>query len=209
MSQPEKPRPSGWGDVTIQVTGKNVEASEAFQSYVTDRITGVLDKFFGPELSGHVRVEKERGRFHTQFSIRLKTGLLIAVRGDGADAYASADAAIERLEKRVRRYKRRIKNRHNATAAHVPVVETDAGGPAVQMEDERDELSGAKAPLIVAETQTSLRELPVSAAVLELDGTDRPFVLFRNAARGRINVVYRRADGNIGWIDPRGNPGAA
>jgi ribosomal subunit interface protein len=194
--------------MTIQVTGKNVGAGEAFQGYVTDKISVVLDKYIGPELFGHVRVEKAKTGFRTSCSLRLKTGLLLEAHGDGTDAYASADAALEHLEKRVRRYKRRLKSHHHGdvsvareTATNKYVVQT-ADDEAVDNATGHAEKTADTAPVIVAETEGAMRELSVSEAVMQLDLTDDAFLLFRNAAHGRINVVHRRADGNVGWIDP-------
>jgi ribosomal subunit interface protein len=194
--------------MTIQVTGKNVGAGEAFQGYVTDKISVVLDKYIGPELFGHVRVEKARTGFRTSCSLRLKTGLLLESQGEGADAYASADAALEHLEKRVRRYKRRLKSHHHGDVS--AARETATNRYVVQLEDEEavdnGPASAAKAvdagPVIVAESEGALKELSVSEAVMQLDLTDDAFLLFRNASHGRINVVHRRPDGNVGWIDP-------
>lgn len=196
--------------MTLQITGKNVEVGEAFQSYVAERIAVVLDKYIGPQLSGHVRVEKERGRFHTGCSVRLRTGLALEATGEGGDAYASTDAALDRLEKRVRRYKRRLKKHHShAPAGKTP--ETSGSDYVVQVSDEHD--SGGhdgsdEAPVIVAETELLIGELAVSEAVMRLDLTEAPFLVFRNAASGEINVVYRRPDGNVGWIDPKLNGSA-
>jgi ribosomal subunit interface protein len=192
--------------MTIQVTGKNVGAGEAFQGYVTDKIAVVLEKYIGPELFGHVRVEKAKPGFRTSCSLRLKTGLLLEAQGEGADAYASADAALEHLEKRVRRYKRRLKSHHHGGG--VAARETATNQYVVQVgEDEADDVehkaNGADpAPVIVAEKEGALRELSVGEAVMQLDLTDDAFLLFRNATHGRINVVHRRSDGNVGWIDP-------
>ena len=99
--------------MTLQVTGKNVDAGGAYQTYILDKVATILEKYIGPEISGHVRLEKERSTFRTNCSVRLRTGLLVEAHGSGGDAYASADAAIERLEKRVRRYKRRLKDHHH------------------------------------------------------------------------------------------------
>jgi ribosomal subunit interface protein len=198
--------------MTIQVTGKNVGAGEAFQGYVTDKISVVLDKYIGPELFGHVRVEKAKTGFRTSCSLRLKTGLLLESQGEGADAYASADNALEHLEKRVRRYKRRLKSHHHGDVE--AARETATNRYVVQLEDDEavDNTGGAvdhkpadTVPVIIAEAEGALRELSVSAAVMQLDLTDDAFLLFRNASHGRINVVHRRADGNVGWIDPEPN----
>jgi ribosomal subunit interface protein len=196
--------------MTLQVTGKNVEVGEAFQTYVADRLALVLGKYIGPQLSGHVRVEKERGRFHTGCSVRLRTGLELEATGEGGDAYASADSALDRLEKRVRRYKRRLK-KHHSHAQGEKAPETSASDYVVQVSEEQDSATHDgvdEAPVIVAETELRIGELAVSEAVMRLDLTEAPFLVFRNAANGEINVVYRRPDGNVGWIDPKLN-GAA
>jgi ribosomal subunit interface protein len=193
--------------MTIQVTGKNIGAGEAFQIYVTDKISDVLDKYIGPELSGHVRVEKSKIGFRTDCSLRLRTGLLVEAHGEGPDAYASADAAIERLDKRVRRYKRRLKSHHHR-ASDLAKGATDTNEYVVQIEEEVVGKDVAAAPVIVAESLGVLQELTVSEAVMQLDLTDKEFLLFRNAAHGRVSVVHRRPDGHVGWIDPQAD-GAA
>ncbi len=195
--------------MSIQVTGKNIDTGDALQVYVQDKIADVLEKYIGPEISGHVRVEKVRGIFKTSCSIRLRTGLLLEAEGSGGDAYASSDAAIARLDKRVRRYKRRLKDHHHGANGHATSAATrafqdvEALDSTVKLhEDEASEPSVEDAPVIVAETARVIRELPVSSAVMQLDLTDHAFLVFRNAASGELNVVYRRDDGNIGWIAP-------
>ncbi len=188
--------------MAIQVTGKNIGAGEAYQVYVTDKITDVLDKYIGPELSGHVRVEKSKTGFRTDCSLRLRTGLLIESHGEGIDAYASADAAIERLDKRVRRYKRRLKSHHHGEDETLR-RSTALSNYVVRIEEDDSAAAEGEGPVIVAETEGSLQEMTVREAVMQLDLTDHAFLLFRNAAHGRISVVHRRSDGNIGWIDPK------
>jgi ribosomal subunit interface protein len=199
--------------MSIQVTGKHIDTGEAYQAYVAEKINSVLNKYIGPEISGHVRVEKERGRFHTACSIRLLTGLLLEAHGEGDDAYASADAAVERMEKRVRRYKRRLKGHHNGAPHSSWAAQSAAADYVVQIDDEEAATADGAGPVIIAETARALREMPVSEAVMQLDLTEDHFLLFRNAASGEVNVVYRRPDGNVGWIDPGpattpGAPGA-
>lgn len=190
--------------MTIQVTGKNIDAGEAFQSYVVEKVNSVLEKYIGPEIAGHVRLEKERGRFHTNCSIKLRTGLTLEAHGEAGDAYASADAAVEHLEKRVRRYKRRLKSHHSgADARGAPVAETSATYRVLQVDDAEEVEPTTDNPVIIAESERTIRKLPVAEAVLQLDLIQAGFLVFRNAAHGGINVVYRREDGNIGWIDPQ------
>jgi len=193
--------------MTIQVTGKNINAGDAFQSYVIDKTRGLLEKYIGPEISGHVRVEKIRNQFSTDCSIRLRTGLLLEAHGSGDDAYGSADAALEKLEKRVRRYKRRLKNHHHGIGVG-EIRQSNADDFVVQVSDEAIENEQqSNDPVIIAETERSVQEVPVSEAVMQLDLTDEAFLVFRNAASGAVNIVYRRVDGNIGWINPGPAPG--
>ena len=193
--------------MSLQVTGKNIHVGESFQSYVGDKLDDAIDKDLGSYLAAHVRVEKERGRFITAASVRLRTGLTLESSGEGTDAYSSADAAFEHLEKRMRRYKRRLKNRHHgANQERQEAPATQAGDFHVELADDEHESAGVTNghdnPLVVAETERTIHELPVSEAVMRLDLTEDAFLVFRNGANGVINVVYRRADGNIGWIDP-------
>lgn len=188
--------------MTLQVTGKNIDVGAAYKSYIAEKLSTVLEKYIGQEISGHVRLERERGRFHTQCSIRLRTGLMLEAHGEGNDAYASADMAIERLDKRVRRYKRRIKS-HHAGRDSALIPENMARDTTFRVDGEDESEATGQHPVIIAETERSIRELPVSEAVMHLDLTESAFLVFKNAAHGQLNVVYRRADGHIGWIDPK------
>lgn len=188
--------------MTLQITGKNVEAGDAYQTYVSDKISAVLKKYLGREGDGHVRLAKERGLFKTHCSVRLASGLLLEAHGEGGDAYASADNALERLETRVRRYKGRLKSHSAASAgASRRKGDIDARDYVVSVADEEPHEEPKASPVIVAEAPHSIGELTVSEAVMKFDLTEAPFLIFRNAAHGGLNVVYRRPDGNIGWID--------
>ncbi|MFA5951631.1 MAG: ribosome-associated translation inhibitor RaiA [Hyphomicrobium sp.] len=192
----------------IQVTGKNVEAGDSFAAYVSEKIATVLGKYIGPDIKGHVRLEKARAQFRTQCSLHLRSGLTIEANGEGIDAYSSADAAVEHLETRIRRHKRRLKSHHhNGRDHHGSATEIAVPDYTVQMDHEDDEAHGSS-PIIIAESERGIQEMPVSEAVMQLDVTEKPFLLFRNAGHGELNVVYRRADGNIGWIDPKSGANA-
>lgn len=188
--------------MTLQITGKNVDAGDTYQAYVADKIRSVTKKYLGRELDGHIRLEKERGIFKTNCSVRLASGLLLEAHGEGGDAYASADSAVERLETRVRRYKGRLKS-HSAAAAAAGrrKGDIDARDYVVGVAEDAHVEEPATSPLIIAEAPHSIGELTVSEAVMNFDITEAPFLIFRNAAHGGLNVVYRRKDGNIGWID--------
>ena len=175
--------------MTLQVTGKNVDAGGAYQTYILDKVATILEKYIGPEISGHVRLEKERSTFRTNCSVRLRTGLLVEAHGSGGDAYASADAAIEHLEKRVRRYKRRLKDHHHGrqNGAALP-AELPARDYVLQLtDDEReDDNKPDQHPVIIAETELAIRELTVGEAVMHLDLGESPFLIFRKIFNYRL-----------------------
>ncbi len=195
--------------MTLQVTGKNVDAGEAYKDYISEKIGTVLEKYIGPELSGHVRLEKEKSSFRTDCSIRLRTGLLLETHGLGHDAYSSADAAVERLEKRVRRYKRRLKD-HHSRASEAAALSSLANDYVVQVnDDEADGATTADHPIIIAESERSVSMMSVGEAVMRLDLGESNVFVFRNAGNKQINVVYRRPDGNVGWVDLHSDGGAS
>lgn len=187
--------------MTTQVTGKNVEAGDAYSAYVGDKVRSVLQKYLARDVDSHVRLEKERGIFKTNCSVRLASGLLLEAHGEGGDAYSSADAAVHRLETRVRRYKGRLKGHSAGADSHRRKGVTDARDYVVSVENDEanDELDAN--PLIIAENEHAIGEMTVRDAVMQLDVSEAPFMIFRNAAHGGLNVVYRRPDGHIGWID--------
>ena len=166
--------------MTIQVTGKNLDVGEALRSYVQERVTHTVEKFIGRETMGHVRIEKERGEFRTDCTIHLWQGMS--------------------LEAQVRRYKRRLK-RHGGESSR---KHTPAADYVIQAAQDGREEHDEHNPVIIAEAETPVHEMAVSDAVMQMDLSDRSIVVFRNASHGEINVVYRRDDGNIGWIDPAG-----
>jgi ribosomal subunit interface protein len=187
--------------MTIQITGKNLAAGDAFQTYASDKIQTVLQKYLERVPEGHVRLERERGLFKTSCSIRLNGGLLLEANGEGGDAYSSVDTAAHRLETRVRRYKSRIKSHSSAAAAARRKADMEARDYVVTVgEDDQPEHVDAN-PLIIAEGQRNIGHMTVSEAVMQLDMSEAAFMIFKNAAHGGLNVVYRRNDGHIGWID--------
>jgi ribosomal subunit interface protein len=185
----------------FRVSGKNLDIGAALRERVNARIGEALAKYFDGGYSGHVTVEKEGFGFRTECAIHLDSGMVLHTEANAADAYASADQAAVRIEKRLRRYKRRLKDHHlargnGAAAINAPSYVIEA--PSHEGDDETAEFS----PVIIAESTTALKQLSVSEAVMELDMTGAPVVVFRHASHGHVNLVYRRPDGNIGWVDP-------
>jgi ribosomal subunit interface protein len=192
--------------MTIQITGKNLDAGNAFQTYASDKLHTVLRKYLDRVPDGHIRLERERGLFKTSCSVRLTSGLLLEAHGEGGDAYTSVDSATQRLETRVRRYKSRIKNHSSAEATARRKADMEARDYVVSLGDEEQPEHEGANPLIIAEGQRNIGHMTVSEAVMQLDLSEAPFMIFKNAAHGGLNVVYRRNDGNIGWIDAEGRP---
>jgi ribosomal subunit interface protein len=187
----------------FRVSGRNLDVGDALRQRVNDRIVEAVGKHF-QGYSGHVTVGREGFGFRTECAIHLPSGITLEAEAIAADAYASADQVAIRIEKRLRRYKRRLKDRQTATRSGGDGTEALAATSYVieAPEQESDEEVTEFNPVIIAESTTSLRTLPVSEAVLELDLTGAAVIVFRHAGHGRINIVYRRPDGHIGWIDP-------
>ncbi len=186
----------------IQVSGKNIELGDALQSHVTDKLSEGVRKYFDRGAEASVTFAREKREVECDVTAHLASGVFLAAHGRAGDAYGAFEESLEKLEKRIRRYKRRLKDHHAngkpplpAQAASFYVLEP------LKEEDEETDV-GDPDPVIVAESQTQLREMTVGAAVMQLDLAEQPAVVFRNAAHGRINVVYRRRDGHIGWVDP-------
>lgn len=187
--------------MSLRVSGKHMEIGDAFKTRISDRIEDAVTKYFDNRASGHVTVEKSGSRFTTDCSLHLDSGVVLQASGEAQDPDASFDAAAERIEKRLRRYKRRLKS-HHANGAASRTEEYAYKVLEALPEDDEEELPEDYAPAIVAETRMQLATLPVASAVLQLDLQDNPVYVFRNAGSGGVNLVYRRPDGNVGWIDP-------
>ncbi len=195
--------------MTIKVTGKNVDLGESLRSYALGRVDTALDKFSGQSLSGQISLEKNHDGFFTHCAIHLSSGLDVQATGSGADAYGSVDSAMERLEKRLRRYKRRLKSHGQGVDGPAQLLESAGIDYVIDAEQAADAESGEGAPAVIAELPARVRAMSVSDAVMQMDLADQTFLVFRNASHGGINVVYRRPDGNIGWIDPSGGVAGA
>lgn len=189
--------------MSLRISGKNLDVGEALRGQAEIRIAAALQKYYEGGYQGHVTVDKDGTAFRTDGVLHLSSGITLEASATAHDAYASLDKMAERIEKRLRRYKRRLKDR-SAANGRDPAVEIPSYVIAAPDEDieEQEALSSGDNPVIVAESSKSLHLMTVSDAVAELDMTGSPLVMFRHAGNGRVNIVYRRRDGNIGWIDP-------
>ncbi|MEJ1157266.1 ribosome hibernation-promoting factor, HPF/YfiA family [Prosthecomicrobium sp. N25] len=185
--------------MSLRVSGKNVDIGEALRTHVVTRVSETLDKYFNGAWNGHVTVEKDGGGFRTECALHLGTGITIQAEGKSQDPYPSVDQATDRVEKQLRRYKRKLRDYHNGNARAETV---ESAYRVVEAPGEEEEVPADFNPVVIAEATKTLKTMTVGSAVMDLDLSQAPFVVFLNAGSGNLNVVYRRRDGNIGWIDP-------
>lgn len=183
--------------MSVRVSGKHMEIGESFRERIEGQIGEAVTKYFDGGYSSLVTVEKSGSRFGADCKIHLDSGVSLHATGEANDPQAAFDGAAERIEKRLRRYKRKLKDHHanGNSSAEIAYRVMDA------VPDENEEIAEDFAPTIVAESNKSLKVMSVASAVMALDMTDEPVFLFRSPGKEQLNIVYRRRDGNIGWID--------
>lgn len=185
--------------MSVRVSGKHMEIGDSFRQRIEDQIGMAVTKYFDGGYSGQVTVQKSSSRFAADCKLHLDSGVVLHAAGEAMDPQLAFDAASARIEKRLRRYKRKLKD-HQAGGhpnGHTEVAYTVMDG----MADDDEEISADFAPAIVAESTKQLKTMSVATAVMALDMTDEPLLLFRSPGKEHLNIVYRRQDGNIGWID--------
>ena len=195
--------------MVLRVSGKNLDIGESLQVHARERVGAALAKYFDREATGHVTLQPDGPAFRADMVLHLPAGITLQAEGHAHDPYATVNQAVERLEKRLRRHKRRMADRYSLQRGRP----SDAGGPDGE-EDATvvvhrtlaapgdEEIETGFHPVVVAESGVAVRTMSVSAAVLELDLSGAQVVMFRPGNTGELNVVYRRSDGHIGWIDP-------
>ncbi len=196
----------------IQVVNKGIDVSDALREQILGRVEDGVTKYFNRPGEAYVSISREGIGFRVDCSLHLPSGAMLQAHGEADDAYKAAENTMERLEKRLRRYKRKLKNHHNANKAELPAESMPIlvlqGSPDSDFDDDYElddndaPVNGAPEPIVIAERPGEVRTLTVGMASLELDAADSPFLMFRNAANGGLNIVYRRPDGHIGWLDP-------
>jgi ribosome hibernation promoting factor len=187
----------------LTVTGKQVDVGDALRRHVEAALDAILGKYFGTALEAHAVFAREAHLIHAEISLHIGRGIVINSGAAASDHYLAFDAAADRLAKQLRRYKRRLRDYHGKARASSERGEL-ARSFVLAPVDEEAEGGGADgaAPVVIAEMSTELPQLTVGEAVMRMDLADAPVLLFRNRSHGELNLVYRRGDGNIGWIDP-------
>ncbi|NOZ33225.1 MAG: ribosome-associated translation inhibitor RaiA [Alphaproteobacteria bacterium] len=185
--------------MNLRVSGKNMDVGTALRQRAQEQIDMVVTKYFGGGYEGHLTLEPEGSGFRADCAVHLDTGVALQASAVAGDAISAFEGMAGHIEKRLRRYKRKLKNHRRGKSdagAHM------ASAYILASPESEEEVAEDFSPPIIAEGTQNLRDLTVGEAVMELDLAQSDVVVFRNAGHGGMNVVYRRADGNIGWIDP-------
>ncbi|HSZ52247.1 MAG TPA: ribosome-associated translation inhibitor RaiA [Caulobacteraceae bacterium] len=191
----------------VQVSGKHVDVGDALRDKVEEEVTAAIGKYFERGGDAEVVVSRDGFNFRVDCGVILASGQQLQSHGLAADAHSAFGQALAKVETRIRRYKRRLKS--HTIAANAKAAETAAllvlRAPSEDLDDDWDSADAEAPPaaVIIAETEAPLKTITVSMAVMELDLSGAQTIVFRNAAHGGLSVVYRRPDGNIGWIDPQ------
>jgi ribosomal subunit interface protein len=192
----------------IRVSGHQVDTGAALQTHAEERLGAIVDKHFSRALSSHVTLGKApHGGFRCDIVTHVTQGLILKGSAVAQDAHIALDQSAEKIEKQLRRYRRRIKDRHegadHARKSDEAAFEAQEAAYTVFVHDEAGEEEPADAPLVIAETRVDVPTATVSDAVMMLDLRNTNALLFKNAGTGAHNMVYRRGDGSIGWVEPK------
>ena len=190
----------------LTVTGKQVDVGGALRRHVETSLDALLGKYCRTAIEAHAVFAREAHLIRTDLSLHIGRGIMIKSGATASDYYPAFDAAAERLAKQLRRYKRRLRDHHARLRNQAEDLETARAFVLAPVDEEAEPETprdgDATAPVVIAEMSTELPRLTVGEAVMRLDLADAPVLLFRNRSHGELNVIYRRGDGNVGWIDP-------
>ncbi len=185
-----------------QISGKQIDIGEALQTHVKAELGEVVEKYAQRPTEAVVVFSKSAHEYVCEATIHLSTGLSAQAKGHATEIYAAFESCREKMDKQLRRYKRRIRNHHHSRPAPV-----EFGGASSYIlaptEEPEDEDTGELQPIVIAEMETKIPSITVGEAVMQMELAGQKMLVFRNEGHGGVNVVYRRDDGNIGWIDPR------
>ncbi len=188
----------------INISGHQLDVGNSLRGHISASLEAVIEKYFGEAIDASVVLTRERLTVRADLAIHIGRGIYVRAHDSADDAYAAFDIAAAHLSKRLRRHKRRLRDHHEAreSAETVRAQQYILAPYEADVEDEDEIETDSDHPVIVAEDQTVIENLTVSEAVMRMDLADIPAMVFRNAGNGGLNVVYRRSDGNVGWIDP-------
>jgi ribosomal subunit interface protein len=185
-----------------QISGKQIDIGEALQTHVKAEMGETVEKYAQRPTEAIVVFSRVGHEFHCEATIHLSTGLTAAAKGHASEIYAAFESCREKMDKQLRRYKRRLRDHHDRRSQ--PVEFGGGSSYILAASEEPEEIeSDVPQPIVIAEMETKVPEVSVGEAVMQLELSGQKMLVFRNEGHGGVNVVYRRDDGNIGWIDPR------
>lgn len=180
----------------ISTSGKHIEVGESLKSHIETALKGIVTRQLGDVLEAQVVVSKDNYQFTTDISVHVSRHFTVRAHAQDTDPYRSCDLALEKMEARIHRYKTRLRDQKRTREEEILL-------PAQQyVISAEDEDKGEDTPLIIAEMSHDIQTLSVGEAVMRMDLSESPVMMFKNKQSGDFNVVYRRTDGHIGWIDP-------
>ena len=185
-----------------QISGKQIDIGSALQTHVESELSGILKKYAGRPTDAHVVFSKSGHEYVCEAVVHLSTGLTAQATGSANDIYAAFDGCSEKMDKQMRRYKRRLKDHHKERSQSVE-FSASASYVLAPSEESKEAENDTVNAMIVAEMEEKIQSLSVGEAVMQMELASKPVLVFQNEKHGGVNVVYRREDGNIGWIDPR------
>ncbi len=185
-----------------QISGKQIDIGNALQTHVQTELNAVVQKYAERPTDANVVFSRAAHEYVCEATVHLSTGLNATAKASAPEIYAAFDACCDKMEKQLRRYKRRLKDHHRERTE--PVNFLGASSYVLASEEENEEAGNdSTQPIIIAEMETKIPSLSVGEAVMQMELAGAPVLVFRNEAKDQLNVVYRREDGNIGWIDPQ------
>lgn len=203
----------------VTVKGKQLDVGDALRTHVKDQLATLVGKYFGNPLEATVILSKDAHLYKADIQVHVGRGILLQSNAEANEPYPAFDEAAEKVAKRLRRYKRRLKDHHERqTLTELPVMPARKYILEADDADQEEDSVGAEEPgtgangyhpTVVAEMETAIEMLTVSEAVMRMDLAEMPALMFRNRAHGGLNMIYRRPDGNVGWVDPAGGTGTA
>jgi len=189
----------------LTVKGKQLDVGDALRTHVAENLTTLVGKYFTKPMEATVVLSRDAHLFKADIQVRVGRGIVLQSVSEAGEPYPAFDTACEKLHSRLRRYKDRLRGHHGAEAA----AEEPTPARYQVLEAERDDhqveaeaANGKAYPIVVADMQTHIDTLTVSEAVMRMELAEAPALMFRNRGNGGLNMVYRRADGNVGWVDP-------
>ena len=193
--------------MNIKIVGKNIELGESFQTYSSGRIDEVLKKYSYDAVSAQITLEKRFGNFKAKVKVNLKNKIELDSTGRGKDANNSCDDALDHIEKKLRRYHRRMKSHRNSESKNISASDEPLRIYQSVLNSQEDEIdiNNSDGMPVVAELSYKIEKLTVEQAAMRLELENESCIFFRNASHSGLNLVYYRKDGNIGWVDPRGS----